>query len=348
MTNDERNLNPESENDPVGFDQTDDDLRYAPPADKLPPVAEPEADVIPESVAVTDEELEPVIEEEPAEETLLEPAADDTVILTDVESTESDLPLTETISQPSVEVTGDSLPVNVTDGLDIEAALAAVSTLNDVIAEQEAAEQARLARIEAEAQAKAERQARLENPERYFPVPPLSTLKRGQLASVIPAVLLIGIGAWLTFSGTSLRVLPDTNLLITIVLVGIGLALFTRWLAARRWSRGSLFFGLAFIGWGALYFYLSQLTPVGLQQGWPLFIAASGLALLLTWLLSSPKEPRLVLPAFILLIAGVAGSLITLNLLPTDITFFAASVWPVAIVIIVLIWLLPLVFRQRQ
>ncbi|MCA0458686.1 MAG: hypothetical protein LCI00_32325 [Chloroflexi bacterium] len=348
MTNDERDLNPESENNPAGFDQTDDDLRYAPPADKLPPVSEPEDETEQESLAIADEELEPVVEEDLVEETVLESDADDTVILTDVESAVSDLPLTETITEPSVEVTGDSLPVNVTDGLDIEAALAAVSTLNDVIAEQEAAEQARLARIEADAQAKAERQARLENPERYFPVPPLSTLKRGQLASVIPAVLLIGIGGWLTFSGTSLRVLPDTNLFITIILVGIGLALFTRWLAARRWSRGSLLFGLLFIALGGVYFYLAQPASVGLQQGWPLFIAASGLALLLTWLLSSPKEPRLVLPAFILLIAGVAGSLITLNLLPTDVTFFAASVWPVAIVIIVLIWLLPLVFRQRQ
>ena len=116
--------------------------------------------------------------------------------------------------EPSVEVASDSLPVNVTDGLDIEAALAAVSTLSDVMAEQEAAELARIARIEAEAQAKVERQARMENPERFFSVPPLTTLKRGQLASIIPAVWLIGLGAWLTFTMTSTHTSPDTSLLI--------------------------------------------------------------------------------------------------------------------------------------
>lgn len=344
MTNEERDLTPEPENPSTGFDLSDDDLRYAPPAEALQPIPKP----VDEIEVVAEDDIEAVEQEEAYEPVMLGAAADDTVILP--YSTEPDVLVTEpeTVSEPSVEVTGDSLPVTVTDGLDIEAALAAVSTLSDVIAEQEAVEQARIARIEAEAQAKAERQARLENPERYFPVPPLSTLKRGQLASIIPAVWLIGIGAWLTFSGTSLRVLPDTNLLITVILVGIGLTLLSRWMSSRRWARGSLFFGLLFIGEGALYYYLVQPGSFGLERGWPLFIAVIGLAMLLTHLFAVPRDLRLALPAFILLIVGIAGSLITLNLLPTDITFFAASVWPIAIVIIVLIWLLPLVFRQRQ
>lgn len=251
-------------------------------------------------------------------------------------------------AQPSVQVTGDSLPVTVTDGLDIEAALAAVSTLSDVVAEQEAAEQARIARAETEAQAKAERQARLENPERYFPVPPMTVLKRGQLASVIPALLLIGIGAWLTFSRTSLGVLPDTNLLLVLLLIGLGVTLISRWGISRRWARGSLFFGLLLLLAGLGYTALLQPGIPSLAQLWPLMVAILGIAMLFTGILAVPKQSQLVFPGFIMIIAGVAGALITLNLLPDSLTLVAASLWPVAVVIIVLIWFLPLVFRQRR
>ncbi len=316
MTNDERDLTPNTDLPSSDFDQSDDDLRYAPPVEVpvVPEIVEPEAPDIEESAILPESEREAEIESIPVAQ------------------------------EPSVEVSSDSLPVNVTDGLDIEAALAAVSTLSDVMAEQEAAELARVARIEAEAQAKVEHQARIENPERFFSVPPLTTLKRGQLASIIPAVWLIGLGAWLTFTLTS----PDTSLLILVIAVGLGLTFLARWLASHRWARGSLFFGLVCLLFGGLFFYVNQPNAFGLASAWPLFITAIGLALLLTRILTPSAQSRLFLPSLMLIIAGLAGAVITMGLLATNITVVAASLWPVALVIIVVIWLFPLVFRQRQ
>ena len=306
--NDEHDLTPNTDLPSSDFDQNDADLRYAPPVEA------------------------PVIS-----------AVDDTVILPPSESAST--PLSE---EPSVEVADDSLPVTVTDGLDIEAALAAVSTLSDVMAEQEAAEQARVARIEAEAQAKAERQARMDNPEHFFSVPPLTTLKRGQLASVIPALWLMGLGAWLTFTLATTRTAPNTILLILVIALGLGLTLLARWLTSHRWARGSLFFGLVCLLFSGLFFYVNQPNALSIASTWPLFIAALGLAMLITRILTPSAQSRLMLPSLILIIAGVAGTVITMGLLASKVTVLAASLWPVALVIIVVIWLFPLVFRQRQ
>ena len=133
-----------------------------------------------------------------------------------------------------------------------------------------------------------------------------------------------------------------------VIALGLGLTLLARWLASRRWARGSLFFGLICLLFGGLFFYTNQPNAYGLASIWPLFVVAFGLAMLLTRFLAIPGEKRLSFPAMILIIAGLAGAVITLGLLPTNITVIAASLWPIALVIIVLVWLSPLVFRQRQ
>ncbi len=329
MTNDEHDLTPNDDLPSSDFDQTEDDLRYAPPRAVEVPIVSEE----PEPASFEEEAISDVAEVETVEETFAPPATET---------------IAENEEEPAVEVASDSLPINVTDGLDIEAALAAVSTLSDVIAEQEAAEQARIDRIEAEAQAKIERQARMENPERFFSVPPLTTLKRGQLASIIPALWLIGVGAWLTFTLTSTYTAPDTILLILVIAIGLGLTFIARWLASHRWARGSLFFGLVSLLFGGLFFYINQPNAFGLASAWPLFFTAIGLAMLITRILTPSVQSRLLLPSLILIIAGLAGAVITMGLLDNNITVAAASLWPVALVTIVVIWLFPLVFRQRQ
>src|SRR4051812_28977266 len=65
---------------------------------------------------------------------------------------------------------------------DIDAALAAVAWLSEIMPEREA---------EAEARADAKRSAPTFVPK--MQMPPLATLKRGQLGSVVPALLLIGL-----------------------------------------------------------------------------------------------------------------------------------------------------------
>jgi hypothetical protein len=240
-----------------------------------------------------------------------------------------------------------ALDVPVTDGMDIEAALAAVSSLSDMLAEQEAAEQARLAQIEAEAQAAAERQARLEHPEQFFPVPPMSVLHRGQMASVVPALVLIAVGAWLTFSFTTKASL-DSGLVAAVIAGSLGLILLVRWLGSGRWTRGSLFGGLTLLfSAGLLFFLLSPASP-GIAAGWPLLLVGFGIAALLAGILSAPRDKRWILPGLGLVVAGAAGSVVSLGLLDETFVNTAAALWPVALIAVALIWLLPVVFRQRS
>ncbi len=240
-----------------------------------------------------------------------------------------------------------SIDVPVTDGMDIEAALAAVSSLSDMLAEQEAAEQARIAQIEAEAQAAAERQARLEHPERFFPVPPMSSLQRGQMASVIPALFLILVGAWLTFTLTTTKTAPDIGLTTGIILGGLGLVLLVRWINSGRWARGTLFGGLLLLSSAVVLVFLLQPFSPGLERGWPLLLCCVGIATALTGLVAFPQDRRQIFPGIALFIAGIVGFVVATGALGNEFVNLAASLWPIAAVIVALILLLPLIFRQR-
>ncbi len=256
---------------------------------------------------------------------------------------------TEILDSPAEEnvLDIDEAGLTVSDELDIEAALAAVSNLSDLVAEQEAAEQTRIAQEAAAAQLQVERQARLDYPERFFPVPPLTTIYRGQMASFIPAVLLILVGAWLTFTLTTTKTLPDTGLLLLIAGAGLALTLIVRWLASGRWARGSLFFAMVLLFCGITGGYLLQPGSPGLASGWPLLILALGLAVIITALLSRPVERRLIFPGVVLMIVGGAGLVVTLNVLSASLLATVASLWPVAVVIILILWLIPVIVRQR-
>jgi hypothetical protein len=234
------------------------------------------------------------------------------------------------------------------DDLDIEGALAAVASLSDMLAEQEAAEQARIAQVEAEAKEAADRQARLEHPELFFPMPPPMTLYRGQIASVVPALLLIATGAWLTFAFTTSPEQPDTGLIAVIAAGGIAITLLVRWLSSGRWARGTLFFALLLLLIGVTTVYLLQPASPGFEGGWPLLLIAIGGALLLTGFIAQPVDRRLLLPTLLFFIAGLAAMSVTLNLLDGSILAVVGSLWPIVLLLVVVIFLLPMVFRQRQ
>lgn len=242
----------------------------------------------------------------------------------------------------------DGMPVTVTDGLDIEAALAAVSSLSDMLAEQEAAEQARLAQIEADAQAAAEQQVRIEHPERFFPVPPLLVSRRGQLDSLVPALLLVAAGAWLTFTLTTSGSLPSADLLLALVVGGLGVAFVARWLTSGRWGSGALFVGLSLALAAGVMVFLGQAGSPGWGAGWPLLVGAVGAAMLLTATLARPREGRLLLPAIGLMVASVVGLVVTLGMIPADLLSITAAYWPVPLVVLAVLLILPVVIRQRR
>jgi hypothetical protein len=263
------------------------------------------------------------------------------------------LPVSAGDAEPDAEpesqtVTASVFDLPVTDGLDIAAALAAVSTLSDMVAEQEAAEQARIAREEAAEQLRQERQARLEHPERFFPVPPLMTPRRGQISSLVPALALLLVGAWLTLMTTTDAALPAPGFLIALAGVGLGAAFIARWLASRRWARGSLFAGLALLLLSITFYYLTLPLSAGLAGGWPLLLIALGAAVALTGALGQPRERRLLAVGLALLAAGGAALAVTLGLLPDVLLSSALSFAPVVLGVAALISLLPVVFRQRR
>jgi hypothetical protein len=230
--------------------------------------------------------------------------------------------------------------------VDVLAALAAVSSLSDLVAEREAAEHAELARVETEAQAEAERQARLTDPSAYLPVPPMLGLARGQLGTLVPGLLLIALGAWLTFTLTTTRALPDAPLMWAAVILVIALSVLARWLSSGRWSRGLLFFGLTLLLTLGLAAFLLQPASPGWMQGWPLLLIAPGLALAVTGLLGAPRTPGLVAPGLVLIAAAAAGMLMTLNLLPGDLLALVSPYWFVPLIVMAVLAVIPLIFRR--
>lgn len=222
--------------------------------------------------------------------------------------------------------------------VDIDAALAAVASLSDVAAEQEVAALARAdARLAVSAGAVSY----------ALPLPPLLTLRRGHLASLLPALLLIGLGAWLTLANTA-GTPPDPSLVLLVGAGGVILMLLVYWLSSGRWARGALFVALTVLI-SAGIFGLS-LGPNGLDlvQNWPLLVVGVGAAVGLTALLGRPADRRLFLLALLLIVAGLTGLVVTHNLLPSDWLPTIAPYAPVVAAVVAFLWLLPLIFKRRR
>ena len=245
---------------------------------------------------------------------------------------------TDTDAAESSPAEPDALPAAEMIDLDIDAALAAVSTLDDMLAAEEAAEQERQERERIQAELRQQREQRLQNPEAFFPMPPFTTLQRGSLDSVVPALLLIGIGAWLTFTLTTTQTAPDPFLLALVICGGLGVMLLVRWLASGRWAAGTLFFALllALVGGGGAFL----LTAGLLVTGWPLLIAAGGVALLLA-------DQRAFFPGLLLILSGAVAYAATAGIIPSALLTTFAALWPVVLAVIGVLLLLTL-FRRRQ
>ena len=229
-----------------------------------------------------------------------------------------------------------SLPAEDWNLGDIDAALAAVASLSEMMPDREA---------EAQARADAKQGKPTFVPE--MKMPPLATLKRGQLGSIVPALLLIGFGAWLTLTTTSGT--PPAPLLVAGVIVGgVVLSLLAQWLGTGRWSRGALFFALLVLLFAGVIVYSVQPNGIDLLRGWPLLIVALGLAIVLAGLLARPFNARLLAPGALTVLAGVIALVETLGLTPVRWTVIAAPLAPVMLIIVLIVWMLPLVFRRRR
>ena len=178
--------------------------------------------------------------------------------------------------------------------------------------------------------------------------PEIFSLRRGQIASVVPALLLIGLGAWLTFITTTAdETAPQIDpMLVLIALVGVlSIGLLSHWWTTHRWARGSFFLSMTLLAVGAVAFYLVQPGDISLANGWPLLIGGVGVALILTGLLTQPRSGSMAaFGVMVALLSGAATS-VTAALLPADVLSLAADAWPVAAVIAVLLLLVPVIRR---
>lgn len=123
---------------------------------------------------------------------------------------------------------------------DVDAALSALSSLNVLAAD-------------APREAFAPQEVILSE---ELPQPPLATLERGTTPSVVPALLMIAVGVFLTFYLASGNPMPAPQHLAGGGLILFGISSLTWWLGTSRWARGSLLVGLACIAGGAALFLI--------------------------------------------------------------------------------------------
>lgn len=232
---------------------------------------------------------------------------------------------------------------NAYDFLDIEAALASVASLGDDIAQRERAEIAEQVAIETAVQAEEEKS----RPPRRVVGPPPVAMRRGHLASVVPALVLMALGGWLTFAVTAPNAVPVNPLLVILALGGaVVVTLLAFWLASGRWSRGVFFFALlALLTTGALYYETTLHLAVSISG--PLVLVAAGLAFALTGLLARPADRRLLLPGILLLAAAGVNVAAVIGYLPNWLLTGAAPYWPVLVAVVAILWLLPVIAKRR-
>lgn len=229
------------------------------------------------------------------------------------------------------------------DALDIDAALAAVSTLDDLIAEQEAEAAAQQAAAEEAERLAAEREARMRHPESFFPMPALSSLPRGRFDSVITALAFIvsGIVLTLTLTGGTPDFLSQQGFMILLVIFFV---LLVRWLVSQPMTLGNGLFAVALL----LLFAVGEQVLQPLSTQWPLFVAGVGAALFFRNLLNGQRAAMSLFAPLVVTVAGVSAWLVTSGQLPIALQGLPQSVIWVVLGLVALILLLPVLFKQRN
>lgn len=264
------------------------------------------------------------------------------------------------------------LPLSDADGsFDIDAALAAVASLHQIAHDDEAADETADETIEETAREtapNAENEGEFSdlNPiletgilpavspdtkpapafDSDFVRPELFMLERGQAASVVPAVLLMASGVWLTYMLMSGVTVPPAQL-IGLALAGAGVMFLAQWLSSARFARGSFFAGWLLLGMGALTMGLFQPGGSGLA-GYPLGLGVIGAAFLLTGLFTMPRSGRLGFIGLMFVLAGLAGLTVTQGLLDAALLSALAGFAPVVAGLVALVLVAPLLRRRRD
>jgi hypothetical protein len=252
-----------------------------------------------------------------------------------------------------------------TDEIDVESALAALSSLHSFVEDEadveeetddvQADDEALIVSDDADDEVESVAATAEEDDYIYadvqpvqsdFARPPLSVVHRGQAASIVPAALLIGAGALLTILLTaSADATLNIPLVTSIGVSGLGLVLIAYWLSSSRWTTGSFLMGMCLLLVGGVLTYLVLPTNLDVVSGYPLLFTAIGTAFVLTDLVS-PTNRRLWLVGLMFAIGGFAGLAITAQLLPETVVNTAGRFLPVVLIVLVGLLIVP-IFRRN-
>lgn len=166
-----------------------------------------------------------------------------------------------------------------------------------------------------------------------------------RLATFVGGALLIALGViylWPLFANGDILV-PEA--ILGVAVAGLSLGALAYWLGKGRDAPGALFAGLAGLLLVGIGLWLYAQPGVDLAMGWPLGVAAAGLAALLTFTLNRAHDRRLIALGLALLAAGIAGALVTLEQLPADVLAFARQ-YGAWLAVILALGLLPLAIRR--
>lgn len=183
------------------------------------------------------------------------------------------------IEVPDLTVTGEAA-----GDVDIDAALAAVDTLGEVVAAEQ--ERKREEADRREAQRRADEEYRRWAESYVFRRPGMIRVQGGRVVTILPAVALMAIGAVLTLATASGQPMPWQTL-FAAASAGISVSLLSYWLASGRWARGALFAALAVAIMG-LWVFADSLPDVELT--WRLPVIALGAAFAITGLIGRPRS----------------------------------------------------------
>lgn len=257
----------------------------------------------------------------------------------------------EPLDSKPVDDDTDAIQSALSNDFDVDAALASLSSLGDAIAEHEhpvAIQDIAQADDEDDNDAVTVPMQRREpvTTQSYFPRPPMTRLQRGQMGSVIPAIVLIAVGAWWTFALTTSETPLAAGTVALVLVVALGVVMLGHWFSSRRWAQGAFFGGVTLITGASVLLYLTQTDNF---DAYPLLLVAPGISFLLTALLSQVRSALMGFTGVALIIAGLVGLAVTTGTIAIDAETdtLAPILLPILIGVLVVLVVLPVIFKRR-
>lgn len=214
--------------------------------------------------------------------------------------------------------------------IDIDSALAAVTTLDDLLVAPVAPPPAESVR-----------------PVKATPVvvPPTLKLGRGNPLSVVSGLVSMAVGGWLTYQWTAGQAVPPSTLTALLALIPITFFMMA-WLSSGRWSRGVFVVGMSLSAFSLAQYYAPILQWTGM--GWVAYgFFTFGVILLMMGILSRPFTLRTLYSGVVFAVIGAMVRVMEYDYLPVVWIESLLKVWYVPLGLFAIIAILPF-FRRRN